>query len=279
MLEFLMMIGAIPPRGSQIAFTTPGTYDWIVPEGVMSISAVAVGAGGGGWNRAINSVGVWGSSGAGGSLRYRTAISVTPGETLKVVVGLAGTSVGSGPIIDGGFSQIKRGEVVLLQGNGGRSGGPTGSGTVTNTLAGGIGDGGGNGGNNLYYWEYSGGGAGAGGYSGNGGDGGGSRQPGTNGSGGAGGGGFGAGTTGLPVGPGGRGGGVGILGAGANGTGAMFTGNTNGLGGSQYENSGEYGGGGSMSSNNFVSIPAQSGAVRIVWGIGRSYPNFVPDML
>lgn len=35
-----------PPRGEQI-YTTPGSFTWVVPVGVTSVSVVAVGAGGG----------------------------------------------------------------------------------------------------------------------------------------------------------------------------------------------------------------------------------------
>lgn len=59
----------------QQEYTTPGTYQFVVPAGVEEISAVAIGGGGAG--------GIGG--GAGASLAYNT-FSVTPGETLTVVV-------------------------------------------------------------------------------------------------------------------------------------------------------------------------------------------------
>lgn len=60
--------------GQQL-FTASGTF--IVPEGVTSICAVAIGAG---------SNGISSRSGAGGALSYANAIAVTPGETLDVIV-------------------------------------------------------------------------------------------------------------------------------------------------------------------------------------------------
>ena len=74
----------IPPIGQQ-AYTTPGTTNFVVPDGVTSISAVVVGGGGGGGNDTDNTEP--GSGGGGGGLAYQTSIAVTPGESLTVVVG------------------------------------------------------------------------------------------------------------------------------------------------------------------------------------------------
>jgi hypothetical protein len=100
--------------------TTAGTLDWIVPANVSTISAVAVGAGGGGL---LQSTG--GGGGGGGDLRYSTQINVTPGETLRLLVGEAGTT-GAVPT-SGGFSSISRanGQVLLLAAGGGAGRGPT----------------------------------------------------------------------------------------------------------------------------------------------------------
>jgi hypothetical protein len=283
MLEALLQIkgtGTSQTVGNnQVAFTTPGTYSWVVPAGVFSISAVGVGGGGGSWDRSPGSTGGWGSAGYGGSLRWKTSIPVTPGETLTIIVGDRGTSVKSGRASNGGVTKILRGSTVLLQANGGTGGGQTESATILNTNAGGIGDGGGDSGTPaVYYWEYAGGGCGAGGYSGNGGAGGANvaGTPGANATGGGGGGGFGVLRGGS--GAGGRGGGVGILGAGSNGAGAGTAANTKGGAGSQYPGSGEYGGGASEGGPGFANDPAQTGACRIVWGTGRTYPNYVPDV-
>lgn len=278
MIEMMLASSVKRLSGKQAAFTTPGTYTWIVPEGVTSISAVAVGGGGGAWDRTSGAVGTWGSSGAGGSLRYKTTIPVTPGEKLTVIVGAAGTNSKTGYGTNGGYSYIRRGSTTLLQANGGQAGGATGNTTVNNGIAGGVGDGGGNGGNGFSYWQYAAGGGGAGGYSGKGGAGSAAEWAAGAGAGGAGGGGYGNPRSGYTTGPGGRGGGVGIFGAGTNGAGAGFVQNKSGGDGSQYPDSGAYGGGASMPSNGLAPIPAQTGAVRIVWGTGRQYPNYVPDV-
>ena len=92
MLEILN--GNLPKKesGLQAAFTTPGTYYWTVPAGVTSISAVAVGGGGGSWDRTKPISETWGSPGIGGMLRYKVSIAVTPREVLTIEVGAAGTN-------------------------------------------------------------------------------------------------------------------------------------------------------------------------------------------
>ena len=103
---------------AQKAYTTSGTYNFVVPAGITSVSAVTVGAGGGGaW--AMFQAGP-GAGGGGGGLSYGT-FTVTPGETLTVVVGAGGAgghfSNGNGQ--PGGYSLIKRGSTILIQGGGG----------------------------------------------------------------------------------------------------------------------------------------------------------------
>ena len=141
---------------SQQAYTTAGTYTWVAPDGVTSVSVVAVGAGG----RGSFTVGQQG--GGGGELRYRNNMTVTPGNSYTVVVGaLAGNSSTAG------FSQFTADSSVTVKafgGSGGAIGGAGGSG--------GTGTGGGNGGSGgTTDGNSSGTGGGAGGYSGNGGDG------------------------------------------------------------------------------------------------------------
>ena len=63
------------PPGQQ-AYTTAGTYTWVAPAGVTSVSAVAIGGGGSG-----TSLG----SGGGGGLRYVNNYTVTPGSGYPVV--------------------------------------------------------------------------------------------------------------------------------------------------------------------------------------------------
>jgi hypothetical protein len=66
------------------AYLVPGTYSWICPTGVTSVSVVCIG---GGETRGDQSYG-----GGGGGLGYKNNISVTPGTTYTVVVGAAGGS-------------------------------------------------------------------------------------------------------------------------------------------------------------------------------------------
>jgi hypothetical protein len=183
-----------------VAYTTPGTYTFIVPEGVSRISALAVGAGGGGYDQ-------WSESGGGGgALAYADNISVEAGDTITIVVPptaspqTAGQSAVVGSFFSAGGGQGRSG-----------SGLKAGGGLITGTIQ----PKGGRGGNS---WNGSaGGGGGAGGYSGNGGNGsyGGNFNLPYNGSGGAaaGGGGYGSSTYGF-----GGGGGVGIDGEGQSGT-------------------------------------------------------------
>lgn len=291
---FLASIGASAPQGQQ-AFTSAGTYSWVVPSGVTSVSAVCVGGGGG---SAIWSIG---ARGDGGWLRYVNNISVTPGETLTVVVGAGG----DGGYYSGGSpssSRFSRAGNDLV-----RSGSPTVAALGT----------GGNGGTGFS------GGGGAGGYSGNGGtspaSGSGNGQTGAGGGGGSGGMNYSV----YPWDPGypdqygiamtgqGGGGGVGILGQGANGAGGVISGDNfcggggggsgggngqNGLngvgsGGSNEGGAGRFYGGGAGhggslyryntetgepipgSEVDFIGGSGSGGAVRIIWGTGRSFPS------
>jgi hypothetical protein len=70
-----------PPPAGQQAYTTPGTYSWVAPLGVTSVSVVTVGGGGGGGGSPSYYKG-----GGGGGLGYKNNISVTPGASYTVVV-------------------------------------------------------------------------------------------------------------------------------------------------------------------------------------------------
>jgi hypothetical protein len=254
-------------------YTTPGTYTWICPDGVTSVSVVCVGGGGRGGQG--QSPGTYGGGGGGG-LGYKNNITVIPGNSYTVVVGAGGV----GPLFGGQSGSPGQDSYFIntmtVKGGGGQ-------GTLSDTGAPGgtyTGDGGGNGGNGGNGTSLYGGGAGGGGgYAGAGGSGGnGAANAGTagaNGSGGGGGGGGGGGWVGFNNG-GGRGGGVGIFGQGANGTGGSggFTGENPGAG--QPGSGGlsiSYGGGVSAASNAL----AGDGAVRIIWaaagGPARSFPS------
>ena len=265
-----------PPQ--QVAYTTAGTYTFIVPAGISpaTISVLAVGPG--------SNTGTSDGGGAGGGLGYKTAFSVSPLASYTVVVGASNSGTDS-YFSSAGFCKGGAGSI---------SGNPRAGGSYT-------GDGGGNGGaggtgNGFSPAPYpTGGGGGAGGYSGAGGAGGAannsSSQNGTAGSGGGGGGGASGGDDrpGSGFSCGGGGGGVGLLGAGSNGaagtSGSYATGTCDipsiaGIAGSggvngnyQFGSSalvGNYGGGGSK----FVG--SAGGAVRVIYsttGVSRSYPS------
>jgi plastocyanin len=263
-------VQVIDPVGAgEHVYTTAGTHQWTCPAGVTSVSVVCVGTGGmpSGYQ----------ASGAGGGLGYKNTISVTPGQSYTVVVGARGT-YGSFPGNSGGDSYFINNTTVK---GGGGEGGSSSDWRVPSTGGDYVGDGGGEGGGSpaqTSWFSYSGNG-GAGGYSGNGGDGGlptNSQTASTQGTAGNGGGG-GGGSGGRPVTGGGwgggNGGGVGIYGQGANGaagpsapTGSSSSSGVDGSPGSG-GSSQQYGGAGGGSSST-VGL----GAVRIIWGGGRSFP-------
>lgn len=279
----------------QQAYTTAGSYTFTVPAGVTSICAVCVGSGSGGGG------GYGGGSGYGGDLRYVNSISVTAGESLTVVVGaggVGGTSIASPG--DNNLSSVSRGATALVRayfnntsgiGTGGQGGTPQ---PGSSDSSGGCGAAG-------YSGTPSGGQGGATGgpYA---------ATAGTNGGGGGGGYSF-----AIPDDPnvgdvvhagGGGGGGVGILGTGSNGSAGVSQNTPTGGGGGASGNSGAdgagpssgvsatinkggnggaYGGGGasggyyydSNASTLYFSNGGNGavGAVRIMWGTGRSYPS------
>lgn len=202
-------------------FTTNSTVteNFIVPSGVTSISAVAVGGGSGSWGVAS----AQGSGGGGGgALAYAINIPVTPGETLTITSGAAGTGGGSTPSTGtaGGDSFIRRGGTDLLRAKGGgvsvlRTLGGTGGSAASSV--GQFAFNGGNGGDAGS--GTGGGGGGAAGYAGDGGSGGASATAGNAGTGGGAGGGGGGNASGQRY--GGPGGGVSPLGIGTNGAGGL----------------------------------------------------------
>lgn len=239
-----------------------GTYSWVAPTGVTSVSIVCVGAGGGG-NTSYG--------GAGGGLGYRNNYAVTPGSSYTVFVGTGGT----GTVYSSSAGQdsyfVSTGTVY---GGGGGSGGAGGGGYSPS------GGQGGSGANN--------GGGGAGGYSGAGGNGGTAGSPGSNwgyaGTGGSAGGGK-DGAYGTAHDRGYGGGGVGLMGQGSSGYYGNGTSNNGGSGGGAtvYNlapanfGGGGYGGGyyvcGCCSGANSGGNGAK-GAVRIIWpGSSRSFPS------
>ena len=262
MSNILKFMGAtaIPTPPGQQAYTTPGTYSWVCPVGVNSVSVVCIGGAGGGSNR------LYGSGSAGGGLGYKNNFTVTPGASYTVVVGAEGAYTGSV-----GQSSSFNSTTCIGRGSGYGSA----SGDVGGTF---VGDGGGNGGNGGGASGGPGAG-GAGGYAGNGGNGGAALGDGTAGAGGGGGGGGGS-NGGTYFGAGG--GGVGILGQGSSGS--AGTGGTIGTGGGA-GSSGTAGGvgntgsptgaaGGAYGGGAVFNGTGGTGAVRIIWpGAERQFPS------
>jgi hypothetical protein len=252
----------------------------VVPQGVNFVHAVCVGGGEGGFkSRLKNFKYDNGSAGDGGTLSYINNIPVQPGDVLELIPGRAGTGTG----YDGRNKITRKGgdsllyirklngpRILVLVGRGG--------GSTTATVVGSINGRGGKGLQNKYIIgggkagrpleEFISGGGGAGGYGAIGGDG--DREGrGDSGKNGGGGGGGGSGNTNSA----GRGGGVGLFGRGGNGLGGPRS--TNGEAGSG--GSGRlYGGGGRSiyyKSANIDAMDGGPGAVRVIWGTGRSFPS------
>jgi hypothetical protein len=252
-----------PVAAGQQAYTTYGTYSWVAPACVTSVSVVTVGGGGGyvNWNLGC-CVCEGRAGGGGGALAYANNISVTPGTSYTVVVGspgftgAGGTSsfINTSTVAAGGgtvagvtaYQGGKGGVVVAGTGFAGGAGGNVGGAAVVRSGAGG-----------------------AGGYTGVGGRGG---NWASNGVAGAGGGGGGGSMSGCPY-TGGAGGGVGILGQGSNGAGGVsFSTLCAANGGAGSGGSGQLYGGGTSSGS--PAAFAGVGAVRIIWpGTSRSFPS------
>lgn len=268
----------------QQAYTTAGTYSWVAPAGVTSVSVVAVGGGGGGAagaNVCIPQGYFGGYGGGGGGLGYLNNYSVTPGSSYTVVVGAGGSA--TNPNGNAGCNSYFVSTAVVRGGGGGGGGGYGNCGNRTAGTAGTYtGTGGGNGGPGVTSGYSNGGcgtgGGGAGGYSGNGGAGLGdcSCIPNNAGSGGSASGGA-ARSVCVRYG----GGGVGLLGQGSSGIAANGTNGFYGHGGSSGADASNatgalYGGGGSGGGSYARSNGGNGGrgAVRIIWpGTSRSFPS------
>jgi hypothetical protein len=278
------------PAGEMI-FSSPGQHTFTFPAGVYSVSIVGISPGAGG-------DGLKAPGGSGGGLGYKNDIAGAPGQDILVIIGNPGkgsdpttaeAATNGGSVTFGAYLSVTGGAAAVDSTTPGDGGEPSGH------DGGGIG---GRGGAPASDYNAGGGGGGAGGYTGNGGDGGdggSSGNPGSSGSGGGGGGG--AGAKGLSTtGPdlrfdAGGGGGVGMMGAGANGDGGSNDTSNHvargGQGGSQGQRGGDgdpngpgsggsYGGGGGATQDNDEAYPSGDGApgaVRIIWGPGRSFPD------
>ena len=280
-----------PPFGEAL-FTSPGSFNWECPKGVFSVSAVAIGAGGAG-----DSI----SGKGGGGLGYRNNIAVTPGQVYSVTVGSGapnnnsiGTTTSFASFLSayGGERSSSGGEGggFSSTANGGGTGGKGGKGLREFTTGSDVGE--------DSYRVVIGGGGGAAGYSGNGGNGGGNypvNNPGSGNGGGGGGGGAVSSTSSTLSGyVAAGGGGVNTRGAGGsgargsnvtagNGTADAGNGGSSGSAGNNSSSSnggtagkgGNFGGGGAGlgAQSNDQNTTGGNGALRIIYGTNRSFPN------
>lgn len=113
--------GGLTP--GQQAWTTAGTYSFVVPDYCYQIAAVCIGSGASGATAFSSSATTCGAGG-GGATTYHNTIDVTPGETLTIVVGAPGSlvNVDASDGRDGDAVKILRGATVLLNANGGAKG-------------------------------------------------------------------------------------------------------------------------------------------------------------
>lgn len=261
-----------PPPGQQ-AYTTAGTYSWVAPAGVTSVSVVAVGRGGYRGSNCYACGFFGGGGGGGGALAYKNNITVVPSNSYTVFVGNSSFSCfGCGTVkaakgVDASFRIGGAGGAAACSiGDVKYSGGKGGDGLLTGSPCS----------------SRSGAGGGAAGYSGNGGAGANGAASGNTGSSAAacsgGGGGGGSATSNVTF--SGGGGGVGILGKGITGSGGTPTnrggGGSGGFGGGNCPNGGNYGGGGGGKSfcQGVCGGTAGGGAVRIIWpGTTRQFPS------
>ena len=285
---------SVPDVGSQL-FETAGTFTWTVPAqaAASGIDIVVIGGGGGCSLYPSNITG--GSGGGGARLSFINNQSVSAGQELTITVGAGGRGSFGGPdgvpapvqplvtsgnsAEDGGYSSVRNpgqpassSNSIIYAGGGGGAPGPAGGSGGTaqwNSHGGGNGGDGGSQGGNSSYWSF---GGGAGGYG----------VPSANGTGGNGG----RWEAGVPPGYYSHGASAGASNSGAAGGAAMW-GNRTGVGvfgkgptgainspGSGGTSS-KYGGGGSTAGSGAAgaSQVGQPGAVRIIWGPGRQFPD------
>ncbi len=302
------------PIVGEVVYDIPGTYSWTCPDGVTSVCVVAIGGGGGASGGSGSH-----SGGGGGGLGFTNNISVTPGQTYPVVVGVAGNGRGFSWTIQTYASSSHFISSSLYVGAGGGNGRlstssssstPSGNGGYFNGQGGGSGGAGGGIGTGYSgpNGAVSGGGGGAGGYNSTGGAGGpwftstGTAGFASSGNRSGGGGGGARQSNSFP----GYGGGSSLYGSATTSGGAGAGGGVNSFGGlsgwdtrysqlSQWsldagnyrDNSGNYlttagryskyggaaGGGYNGGEDYTTQFRGGHGAVRIMWGTGRSFPD------
>ena len=109
------------------AYASAGSYSFIVPAGITSIHFEMVGGGGGYGGSYTSGSTYYGGGGGGGGGFASGTITVTPGETLDIIVGNGGSAGTSSPTsptngTSGAASIISSGGSPLITANGGQFG-------------------------------------------------------------------------------------------------------------------------------------------------------------
>lgn len=119
---------ATPTAHGRKAFTSSGTFT--VPAGVRSINIHCTGAGSKGGVGSSSTYGCGGGGGGGGYVAWKNGISVSPGDSIAVVVGAGGTTNTAAANTYAPSSSASKGGTALVSANGGKNG------TSTNLLSG-----------------------------------------------------------------------------------------------------------------------------------------------
>lgn len=144
-------MGAAFAPGNVSTFSSPGVQNFIVPAGVTQIGIDVWGGGGGGGGRGTGTIAsgscpvtgslfAGGGGGGGGGSVVRAVMSVTPGESITLIVPGGGGAGGVGATGQaGGAAQVIRGGTVLINvpgGAGGTGGSNVGGGNGGGALSG-----------------------------------------------------------------------------------------------------------------------------------------------
>ena len=136
-----------------LTFSTVGTCEWEVPNGVVNARVLVVGGGssggsgqGGLW---------WPQGGGGGAVVDQSSFAITPGDVLSVIVGAGGAAIGTQGLASTSVNNGGQSKFATITANGGSA--------PNNTLAPGGTSGNGNLGGQSGGQYISGGGGGAGG--------------------------------------------------------------------------------------------------------------------
>jgi hypothetical protein len=143
-------VGGVAIHGSTTinTYNTPGTFTFVVPPGVTSITSATWGGGGrGGLREQIVGLGSGEAAGGGGGGYSLQTLSVTPGQTLTIAVGNGSSSSSPGgdswvsttANVANAFVLAKGGNSVPTNGTTGASGGAASSGIGSVKFSGGNG--------------------------------------------------------------------------------------------------------------------------------------------